>query len=250
MSAAESASARVAIVTGASKGIGQGIAEKLAKDGLNVCVHYGGDQAGASETARRIESGGGRAHLIRADVANAAEVENMFAQVMSHFGRLDVVVNNAGIINSLIPLVDVQEADFDRVMETNTKGAFLMMREAAKRLKHNGRIICVTTSLCVVPRPGFGVYVASKAAVEGLMRVLARELAPKKITVNAVAPGPVDTAMLRKGKTQAQLRQIAELSPMNRVGTTEEIASVVSFLASSGASWVTGQVVHVNGGLF
>ena len=174
----------------------------------------------------------------------------MFAQVMSHFGRLDVVVNNAGIINSLVPLVDVQEADFDRVMETNTKGAFLMMREAAKRLKHNGRIICVTTSLCVVPRPGFGVYVASKAAVEGLMRVLARELAPKQITVNAVAPGPVDTAMLRKEKTEAQLRQIAELSPMNRVGTTEEIASVVSFLASSGASWVTGQVVHINGGLF
>ena len=250
MSAATRESARVAIVTGASKGIGQAIAERLGRDGLNVCVNYAGDRDGAQETARRIEAGGGSALVVGTSVANAAGVEAMFAQALSRFGRIDVVVSNAGINNSPMPIAELEEADFERIMETNAKGSFLVMREAARRLGESGRVICITTSMCVAPRPGFGVYTASKSAVEGMMKVLARELAPKQITVNAVSPGPIESPMLRRGKTAAQLQQIAALSPMNRVGTLEEVANVVSFLASPEASWVTGQVVHANGGLF
>jgi 3-oxoacyl-[acyl-carrier protein] reductase len=239
---------KVALVTGASKGIGQAVAERLARDGLIVGVHYGNDQAGASETAARIESGGGRACVVKGNVAKAGEVETVFEQVMAEFGRLDVVVSNAGINIPATPLADLQEADFDRVLETNAKGMFLVLREAARRLKEDARIVTVSTTLCAVPRPGIGAYVASKAAVEGLTQVLARELAPKRITVNAVAPGPVDTALFRRGKTEAQLQMFAAFSPMNRVGNAEEIANIVSFLASPGSSWVTGQVVRANGG--
>lgn len=248
MSEATCTDTKVALVTGASKGIGRAVAERLARDGLIVGVHYGTDQAGASETVRRIESNGGKARLVQGNVAKAGNVETMFEQVFSEFSRLDVVVSNAGINIPPTPLATMQETDFDRVMETNTKGMFLVLREAAKRLKEDARIVSVSTTLCAAPRPGLGAYVASKAAVEGLTQVLARELAAKRITVNAVAPGPVDTALFRRGKTEAQLQMFAGFSPMNRVGRTEEIADIVSFLASAGASWVTGQIVRANGG--
>jgi 3-oxoacyl-[acyl-carrier protein] reductase len=248
MANATSTDVKVALVTGASKGIGQAVAERLARDGLIVGVHYGTDQAGASDTVRRIESHGGKARVVQGDVGKAGDVENMFEQIVSAFGRLDVVVSSAGINIPPTPLANMQEADFDKVMQTNSKGMFLVLREAARRLKEDARIVSVSTTLCAAPRPGLGAYVASKAAVEALTQVLARELASKRITVNAVAPGPVDTALFRKGKTEAQLQMFAGFSPMNRVGRTGEIADIVSFLASAGASWVTGQVVRANGG--
>lgn len=248
MQAAASSNARVALVTGASKGIGQAVAERLGRDGVTVVVHYGGDAAGAAETARRVESVGGRAHVVSGNVARAADVERIFGEVEARFGGLDVVVNNAGVNMGLTPIANLQEADFDRLMETNAKGSFLVLREAARRVREGGRIVSTSTTLVVTARPGFGAYVASKAAIEGMTRVLARELGPKRITVNAVAPGPVDTALFRTGKTEAQIKMSSDFSVFGRLGTPEEIAAVVAFLAGPEASWVTGQVVRANGG--
>jgi 3-oxoacyl-[acyl-carrier protein] reductase len=239
---------RVALVTGASKGIGRAIAERLAADGITVAVHYGGDAAGAAETVGAIERQGGKARAFAADVADEAQVGLLFDQVVAAFGGVDVVVHNAGVGLPPTPIADRCAADFDRILRTNTRGAFLVLREAARRLPEDGRIVSTGTTMTLTGRPGFGAYTASKAALEGLTRVLARELAPKRINVNAVAPGPTDTALFRRGKTEAQLAASAAFSPMNRVGTPEEVANVVAFLASAESSWVTGQVVRANGG--
>ena len=218
-------------MTGASKGIGRAIAERLAAAGASVAVHYGKDAAGAAGTVEGIEVHGGRARAFPADVTDADGVHALFDDVVAAFGRIDVVVNNAGVGLPPTPIADLAEADFDRVMRTNAKGGFLVLREAARRLPEGGRIVSIATTMTLTGRPGFGAYTASKSAIEKMTRVLARELAAKRITVNAVAPGPTDTALFRKGKTEAQLAASAAFSPMNRVGRPDEVANVVAFLA-------------------
>lgn len=238
---------RVAIVTGGSRGIGRAIALRLAADGFAVVVNYAGDVASAQATVSTIEAAGGRAIAVQGDVAQPLEVAKLFAEAKEAFGRLDVVVNSAGVM----PTVSIGEANldaFDRTIATNLRGAFLVLAQAAQHLGEGGRIIALTTSVIAKAFPGYGPYIASKAGVEGLVHVLANELRGRNITVNAIAPGPVGTELFFKGKSDETIANIAKQAPMERIGTPEEIAGAVAFLAGPDGAWVNSQVVRVNGG--
>ena len=240
-------STRAAIVTGASRGIGRAIALRLAADGFAVAVNYGGNAAKAQETVAAIEAAGGKAIAIQGDVGNPADVAALFESTQQAFGRIDVVVNSAGIM----PMATINEAglaDFDKVIATNLRGAFLVLGQAAANLGEGGRIIALSTSVIAKSFPSYGPYIASKAGVEGLVHVLANELRGRGITVNAVAPGPVGTELFFNGKTPEQIAQLSQLAPLERLGTPEDIAGVVSFLAGPDGGWVNSQVIRANGG--
>jgi 3-oxoacyl-[acyl-carrier protein] reductase len=236
-----------ALVTGGSRGIGEAIARRLAGDGFAVAVNYAGQASKAKETVASIESAGGRAIAIQGDVANPQDVARLFTQTKETFGNLDVVVNSAGIM-PIAPIAANNLEAFDKVIATNLRGAFLVLAQAAQNLERGGRIIALSSSVIGKSFPGYGPYIASKAGVEGLIHVLANELRGRGITVNAVAPGPVGTELFFTGKTDEQIAQIAKLAPMERIGTPEEVASVVSFLAGPDGAWVNAQVLRVNGG--
>lgn len=239
--------AGTAIVTGASGGIGRAVARRLANDGFAVIVSYGGSAAKAEETVAEIQAAGGRAAAVQCDVADAAAVERLFTTAAEMFGDLDVVVNCAGIM----PLRPIEGNDvevFDQVIATNLRGTFLVLAQAARRMRDGGRIIAFSSSVVARAFPTYGPYIASKAGVEGLVRVLANELRGRNITVNAVAPGPVATDLFLTGKTEAQIEQLSKVPPLERLGQPEDIANVVSFLAGPDGSWVNAQVLRANGG--
>ncbi|MCB5364075.1 SDR family oxidoreductase [Pusillimonas sp. CC-YST705] len=241
------AASKVAIVTGASRGIGQAIAIRLAVDGFAVIANYAGNAAKAQETVAAIESVGGRAIAIQGDVGNADAVAALFDSAKQAYGRIDVVVNSAGIM-PMAPIEQASLADFDKVIATNLRGAFLVLSQAAAYLEHGGRIIALSTSVIAKSFPSYGPYIASKAGVEGLVHVLANELRGRSITVNAVAPGPVGTELFLSGKTPEQISQISKMAPLERLGTPQEIANVVSFLAGPDGGWVNSQIIRANGG--
>lgn len=239
---------QVAIVTGASRGIGAAIAERLAKDGFTVVVNYAGNAEPAEAVARKIEAAGGRALTARADVSDPSAVKRMFDAAETAFGGVDVLVNNAGVMG-LATLADSSDELFDRLINVNLKGSFNTMREAAKRLRNGGRVINFSTSVVGVYQPTYGIYAATKGAVEAMTRVMAREMRGRQISVNAVAPGPTATDLFLDGKSGELVQQLAKLNPLERLGSPEDIAKTVSFLAGPEGGWINGQVLRANGGM-
>jgi 3-oxoacyl-[acyl-carrier protein] reductase len=239
---------KVAIVTGASRGIGAAVAERLAADGFAVIVNYAGNAAEAQGLVRRMEQAGARALTAQADVADPAAVRRMFDAAEAAFGGVDVVVNNAGIM-ALAPIAESDDALFDRHIAVNLKGTFNMLREAARRLRRGGRIINFSSSVVGLLQPTYGVYAATKAAVEAMTSVLAKELRGREVTVNAVAPGPTATRLFLDGKSPELVDRIARLSPLERLGQPADIAAAVAFLAGPDGAWINGQTLRANGGV-
>ena len=237
-----------AIVTGASRGIGAAIAKRLAADGFTVVVNFSGSEAHARSLVDDIAASGGTAISYKADVADPSAVAAMFDAAEKDFGGVDVLVNNAGIM-SLAAISETDDAMFDRTVAVNLKGVFNGMREAGRRLRNDGRIINFSTSVVGTSLPNYGVYAATKAAVETLTRIAAKELGKRRITVNAVAPGPVETELFMTGKSEALIKGMVANIPLGRLGQPDDIASVVSFLAGEDGRWISGQILRANGGL-
>ena len=238
----------MALITGASRGIGAEIAKRLASDGFRIVVNYVGRVDAAEAVANDIRAGGGEVRVVQADVGDSAAVAAMFDEAIGAFGGVDVVVNNAGIMK-LAPIAELTDEVVDATIATNLKGVFNVCREAARRLSNDGRIINFSSSVIGMRLPSYGIYIATKAAVEGLTQVLAQEMRGRGIRVNAVAPGPVATELFLDGKSPEMLDRMSKMNPLERLGEPQDIARVVSFLASPEGGWINGQVVRANGGM-
>lgn len=236
---------KVAIVTGGSGGIGSAICERLALDGAKVIVHYGGHEDAADEVVTKIKDNGGEAVAIQANLSKAEDVTKLFEKTEASFGEPDIIVNNAGT-GDVGPLAEMDEDAFDKVFGLNVKGTFLCMKEGARRLNQNGRIVNISSGLVVRPQPGFGLYIGSKAAVELMGKVLSMELGERNITVNTVSPGPTETEMFVNSGDDASAA--AEQSPFKRLGQPEDIADVIAFVVSDQCRWITGHTFQAGGG--
>lgn len=239
---------KVILVTGASKGIGAEVAKKLAEAGAKVIVNFAGSKNDADNVVETIKSNGGEAIAVQADVSKADEVKKLFDQSIEHFGKIDVLVNNAGIMITKT-IQETTDEDFDRHFNINVKGVFNTLREAATKLADNGSIINFSTSVNRLMLPGYGTYVATKSAVEQLTRVFSKEIGHRGINVNSVSPGPTATALFLNGKSQETIDRLASLNPFGRIAETDDIANVVVFLASDEAKWINAQNIGINGGM-
>ncbi len=239
---------KVAIVTGASRGIGASIAERLGRDGITVIVNFSGNAAAAQDVVRKVEQAGGKAVSAQGDVSDAEAVRRLFDSAETAFGGVDVLVNNAGIM-MLSPLAGADDAHFSRQIDVNLKGTFNTLREAAKRLRNNGRVINFSTSVVGLKLETYGVYAATKAAVETLTAIMAKEMRGRGITVNAIAPGPTATDLFLNGKSDDLIDRMAKMNPLERLGTPDDIAAAVAFLAGPDGGWINGQTLRANGGV-
>lgn len=239
---------KTVIITGSSKGLGKSTAIEFAKQGANVIINYNSNLEEANNVVDKISGDGGKAFAIKANVGNSKEIENLFDTAITHFGKVDIIVNNAGIMITK-PLKDFSEEEFDQQFNTNVKSVFLMMKIAAKKLENNGRIINISSSTSKLAMPAYSIYSATKSAVEQMTRIFAKEIGHRGITVNSVLPGPMNTELFLKGKSDELIDKIASLSAFNRIGNVEDIIPLILFLAKDDAQWITGQNIGANGGM-
>lgn len=242
------ANGKVAIVTGGSRGIGAAIAERLGGDGFAVVINYAGSAAEAETLAGKISQAGGQAITAQADVSNASAVASMFNTAEAAFGGVDVLVNNAGVMR-LAAISEAEDTLFDSQIAINLKGTFNTLREATRRLRNGGRIVNLSSSQTSLLHPTYGIYAATKAAVEAMTQVLSKELRGRNITVNAVAPGPTATKLFLDGKPKDVIDRLAKLAPLERLGEPADVAAAVAFLAGPDGGWINGQVLRANGGI-
>lgn len=239
---------KVAIVTGSSRGIGAEIARTLAGAGAKVVINYVENKPAADKVCRAILDAGGECKAVQADVSDPVAVRKLFDAAAEHFKQTDILVNNAGIL-LFKEIAEIRDDEFDRIVDINFKSVFYTLREAATRLSDHGRVVNISSTVTRLMLPKYGAYAATKAAVELLTRIFAREVGKRGITANTVSPGPVDTELFYAGKTAADIERMAAMAALGRLGNTQDIAQVVLFLVSDEARWVTGQDVGVNGGI-
>ena len=239
---------KIALVTGASRGIGAAIARRLAADGFAVAVNFARNAAEADKVVAALRAGGASAHAVQGDVASAADVRRLFDETERLLGKVDVLVNNAGVLETG-PIAETSDEQFEHHFAVNVRGTFNALREGGKRLAQGGRIVNFSTTLVALNLPGYAVYTGTKAAVDAFTKTFAKELRGRDITVNAVAPGPVATELFYSGKSEEEVARYASMAPLGRLGQPDDIAQVVSFLAGPNSGWVNGQILRVNGGL-
>lgn len=237
-----------AIITGGSRGIGRASAVALAKQGYAVTIKYMNSATDAENTVREIEAFGGTAINVRADVSEGGEVRDLFGMATQAFGGVDIVVASAGVI-APSAIADATDEQFDRQFQTNVRGTFNVFREAARQIRDGGRLIGFSSTTLALNASGYSIYNATKGAVEGMVRVIAKEIGSRGITVNAIAPGPVETELFLAGKTDADIERMAAMAPLKRLGQPSDVASLVAFLASPEAAWINGQIIRANGGI-
>lgn len=240
-------SGKVAIITGSSRGIGKAIAQQLATLGVKVVINYSNSPEKAEAVVNEINDNGGHAIAIQANISKISEIEYLFKQTIKVYGKIDILINNAGVMITK-PLIDVTEEEFDQQFAINTKGTFFACQQAMKYMEEEGRIINFSTSVNGQMFPAYSVYSGTKGAVEQFTRQLAKEFGVKKITINAIAPGPINTELFNIGKTEQQIEGIKNMNAFHRLGEPEDIASVIEFLVSKQSGWITGQTIRVNGG--